>query len=42
MNLTWNSLPYEIRSISAYAVFKKNLKTYYFKEAYIVNDKSVC
>ena len=39
---TWNSLPYEIRSISAYAVFKKNLKTYYFREACIVNDESVC
>ena len=39
---TWNSLPYEICSISAYAVFKKNLKTYYFREAYIVNDESVC
>ena len=35
---TWNSLAYEIRSISAYAVFKKNLKIYYFREAYIVND----
>ena len=38
---TWNSLPYEIHSISAYAMFKKNLKTYYFREAYIVNDESV-
>ena len=38
---TWNSLPYEIRSISAYPVFKKNLKTYYFREAYIVNNESV-
>ena len=36
---TWNSLPYEIHSISAYAV---HLKTYYFREAYIVNDESVC
>ena len=39
---TWNSLPYEIHSISAYTVFKKNFKTCYFREAYIVSNESVC
>ena len=37
----WNTLPYKICCISAYFVFRKNLKAYYFREVYIVNDESV-
>ena len=36
----WNSLPYEICCISVILCVKKS-KTYYFREAYIVNDESV-
>ena len=31
---TWNSLPYNIRSITCYAESKITLKTHYFKKAF--------
>ena len=30
----WNSVPLDIRNASSYAVFKKTLKTYFFKDAF--------
>ena len=33
----WNSLPFYLRNESSLEVFKKNLKTLYFKEAFYLN-----
>ena len=30
----WNSLPYHLRSETSIDIFKKNLKTYYFRQAF--------
>ena len=32
--LNWNSLPYHIRTVKSLAIFKNNLKTHLFKQAY--------
>ena len=34
LSINWNLLPYYIRCMSDHEQFKKNLKTYYFNEAY--------
>ena len=32
--LNWNSIPYNIRMIKSQPLFKQNLKTYLYKQAY--------
>lgn len=34
----WNRLPLEMRQSKSVDIFKKNLKTYYFRKAYICDD----
>ena len=36
MRVIWNSLPLDLRSYNYTNVFKKNLKTYYFRTAFEV------
>ena len=36
MHVIWNSLPKDLRSFNHLKVFKKHLKTYYFKIAFEV------
>ena len=31
---TWNKLPYAIRALDSYSLFKKRLKTHFFKKAF--------